>query len=141
MPIGACRACHAAEPLVVLDLGTQPRADSFPEVAGVAADTRWPLVLGRCPRCGLFQFLGDSPPEEDVVGAAAWTSLATMAAHVEGLLDDLAAAALLAPDTRVVDLASHDGHTAPMLSERGIEATVPRLSGPRPSRSIMVSAN
>ena len=124
MPIGACRACHAAEPVVVLDLGTQPRADSFPETAEVAADARWPLVIGRCPSCGLFQLLGDSPPEEDLVGAAAWTSSATMAAHVEGLIDEVVAAGLLGPDTRVVDLASHGGHTAPMLRARGIDATV-----------------
>ena len=124
MPIGACRACHAAEPVVVLDLGTQPRADSFPATAEVADDARWPLVLGRCPRCGLFQLLGDSPPEEDLVGAAAWTSSATMAAHVDGLIDEVVAAGLLGPGTRVVDLASHGGHTAPMLRQRGIDSTV-----------------
>jgi SAM-dependent methyltransferase len=124
LPIGACRACHAAEPQVVLDLGTQPRADSFPETPDTAEDAAWPLVLGRCPRCGLFQLLGDSPPEEDLVGAAAWTSSTTMAAHVDRLIDELVDAGLLGPGARVVDLASHGGHTAPLLRRRGIEATV-----------------
>jgi hypothetical protein len=124
VPIGACRACHAATPVVVLDLGTQPRADALPETPSPAPGTAWPLVLGRCPACGLFQLLGDSPPEEDLVGAAAWTTSATMAAHVERLLDELAADGRLGPGTRVVDLASHGGHTAPALRGRGIDATV-----------------
>jgi hypothetical protein len=72
----------------------------------------------------LFQLLGDSPPEEDLVGAAAWTSSATMGAHVERLIDELEADGLLGPGTRVVDLASHGGHIAPALRRRGIEATV-----------------
>ncbi len=124
VPTGACRACHAADPDVVLDLGRQPRADSFPETPVTPPDAEWPLVIGRCPACGLFQLLGDSPPEEDLVGAATWTSSATMAAHVEALLDELDAAGLLRPGARVVDLASHGGHVAPMLRRRGIEATV-----------------
>ena len=124
VPTGACRACHAADPDVVLDLGRQPRADSFPETPVTPPDAEWPLVIGRCPACGLFQLLGDSPPEEDLVGAATWTTSATMAAHVEALLDELDTAGLLRPGARVVDLASHGGHVAPMLRRRGIEPTV-----------------
>ena len=41
-----------------------------------------------------------------------------------GLVDEVVAAGLLGPGTRVVDLASHGGHTAPMLRDRGIDATV-----------------
>lgn len=124
MPIGACRACHAATPQVVLDLGTQPRADALPETPDPVPGSAWPLVLGRCPACGLFQLLGDSPPEEDLVGAAAWTTSATMAAHVERLIDELEADGRLGPGARVVDLASHGGHVAPALRRRGVEATV-----------------
>ena len=124
MPTGACRACHVATPDVVLDLGTQPRADSLAETPATDPGASWPLVLGRCAACGLFQLLGDSPPEEDLVGAAAWTSSATMAAHVERLIDELEADGLLRSGSRVVDLASHGGHIAPALRRRGIEATV-----------------
>ena len=101
-----------------------PGPTPFPRRPLTPPGAEWPLVLGRCPACGLFQLLGDSPPEEDLVGAAAWTSSATMAAHVGRLLDELDAAGLLRPDSRVVDLASHGGHVAPMLRERGIEAIV-----------------
>jgi hypothetical protein len=87
VPTGACRTCHAADPDVVLDLGRRPQADSFPETPVTPPDAEWPLVIGRCPACGLFQLLGDSPPEEDLVGAATWTTSATMAAHVEALLE------------------------------------------------------
>lgn len=119
-----CRACHGADLEVVLDLGMQPHAGSFPTTDELRSTPTWPLVLEQCRACGLFQLAGASPPETDVEGSPAPTSSATMAAHVERLVDEIVDGGLARPGDLVIDLASHGGHPAAFLESRGLRPVV-----------------
>jgi SAM-dependent methyltransferase len=117
-----CRACDG--PLVVaVDLGQQPSEGRFVR-AGDPADVRLPLRLGACSSCGLAQLVDPSPPEADEPGAPSPLSSETMSRHARAFVDELAERGLATDSARILTLASHGGHLAPFLAERGLSPTV-----------------
>jgi SAM-dependent methyltransferase len=127
-----CRACGAGiEPVV--DLGAQPAGSGFPNAAD-PPDGRLPLRLGMCASCGLAQLADPSPPEADEPDAPSPLSSATMTAHARAFVDDLVARGLATPAQRILSLASHGGHLAPFLRERGLSATIVEGSPARAAR-------
>lgn len=117
-----CRACDA-EVVVVVDLGEQPPGGSFPHPGEVPAQ-RLPLRFGVCSGCGLAQLAGSSPPESDDPDAASPLSSATLDAHARRFVEDLSDRGLATPTSRVLSLASHGGHLAEILRDRGVPVTV-----------------
>ncbi len=125
-----CRACGG--PLVLaVDLGDQPAEGRFVR-AGEEAGARLPLRLGTCSTCGLAQLVDESPPEADEPGAPSPLSSETMSRHARAFVDDLVDRGLATGSTRILTLASHGGHLAPFLAERGLSPTVLEAS---PSRA------
>lgn len=125
-----CRACGALVEAVV-DLGSQPASGVFPWAADPIVE-RLPLRMGACRSCGLAQLADPSSVEEGVPDGPSPLTSATMAAHAGRFVDDLVARGLANPSSRVLSLASHGGHLAPALGERGIDARIgdERLSLP-----------
>lgn len=117
-----CRACGG--PLVLaVDLGEQPSEGRFVR-ADDPPDPRLPLRLGACSSCGLAQLVDPSPPEADEPGAPSPLSSETMSRHARAFVDDLAERGLATDTARILTLASHGGHLAPFLAERGLAPTV-----------------
>jgi SAM-dependent methyltransferase len=128
----ACRACLG--PVVpVVDLGQQPAGGGYP-LADDPPDVRLPLRLGTCQSCGLAQLVDPSPPEADEPDSPSPLSSATMAQHARTFVDDLATRGLLDRSPRILSVASHGGHLAPFLVERGRSATILDASPGRAAR-------
>jgi SAM-dependent methyltransferase len=127
-----CRACDGVLAPVV-DLGAHPVGGRFPLVDDVL-DTRLPLRLGACQSCGLAQLVDRSPPEADEPDSPSPMSSSTMSAHARGFVDDLIARGLATRSSRILSVASHGGHLAPFLAERGLSASILEGSPERASR-------
>ena len=110
----------------VLDLGEQPEANSFPEAASdPGLQPRWPLRLLFCRSCHLAQLDDAGPSEATLPGPAPYELSETLRAHATGLVDDaLAHAGSPGGRGRVVEMASHGGHLAPFLADRGIQSLI-----------------
>lgn len=108
---------------MVVDLGQQPPGGFFPR-PGEAQAKLLPLRLGVCVACGLAQLADRSPPESDDPNGPSPLASGTMAAHARGLVDDLSDRGIAAPTSRALSLASHGGHLAGLLHERGIAVTI-----------------
>ena len=131
-----CRACAAAvEPVV--DLGSQPAGGSFP-YPGDPPDERLALRLGTCTSCGLVQLADPSPSELDELDGPSPLASRTMSSHARGFVDDLIARDLAGPTSRILSIASHGGHLAPFLAERGLSATILEAS---PARAAHISVS
>ena len=116
-----CRACDAGL-VAVVDLGAQPSADRF-SLPDAPDGERLSLRLGSCPSCGLVQLADPSPVEGDDPRAPSPLSSSTMAAHARGFVAELVARGLATERSRILCVASHGGHLAPLLAERGFPAT------------------
>ena len=124
-----CRACAAAvEPAV--DLGSQPEGSSFP-YGSDPPDKRLALRLGTCASCGLVQLADPSPSESDELDGPSPLTSTTMATHARRFVDDLIARNLALPSSRILSVASHGGHLAPFLAERGLSTTILEASRAR----------
>ena len=117
-----CRACQGGL-MAALDLGSQPAGGRFTLQGGEPGD-RLPLRLGVCGACGLAQLLDHSPPEVDEPGAPSPLSSLTMSRHASAFVDDLVERGLATDATRILSLASHGGHLASLLAERGPSPTI-----------------
>ena len=127
-----CRACDAAI-VPVLDLGAQPSGGGFP-APDDPPDERLPLRLGMCESCGLAQLVDPSPSEADEPDGPSPLSSAMMSAHARAFVDDIVARGLATPASRILSVASHGGHLAPFLAERGLRATILEGSPVRAAR-------
>ena len=107
----------------MVDLGEQPPGGSFPRPGDVPLQPM-PLRLGVCLGCGLAQLADPSPPEADELDAPTPLSSATVGAHARRLVEDLFERGLATPTSRVLSLASHGGHLAELLRDRGVPVTV-----------------
>jgi len=130
-PPSRCRACEARV-AVVIDLGVQP-AGNLPSQGGPVAPGL-PLRLGVCESCGLAQLADPSPPEADEPDAPSPLSSATMSAHARVFVEELTAEGLAGTSSRILSLASHGGHLAPFLEERGLSVIVLESSPARAER-------
>lgn len=117
-----CRAC-GAQVVMVVHLGEQPPGAYFPS-RDEAPSQRLPLRLGVCSECGLAQLADRSPPEHDELDGPSPLSSAIMTAHGQRFVDDLSARGLIGATSRVLSLASHGGHLAGFLRDRGVPVTV-----------------
>jgi SAM-dependent methyltransferase len=127
-----CRACDGVLAMVI-DFGAHPVGGWFPR-ADDALGARLPLRLGACESCGLAQLVDPSPPETDEPDAPSPLSSTTMSGHARGFVDDLIARGLATESSRILSIASHGGHLAPFLAERGLSALVLEGSPGRAAR-------
>jgi hypothetical protein len=121
-----CRSCRLEALTEVLDLGALPEANSFPDArSDPADDPRFPLRVLVCRACWLVQLDDAGPAEAALPGPAAHELSPTMRAHAIGLVDDaLSRAPAARAGGRVVEIASHGGHLAGFLDERGIGSLI-----------------
>ncbi|WP_323791060.1 class I SAM-dependent methyltransferase, partial [Nocardioides sp.] len=113
-----CRHCGSAEGAVVLDLGHQPSAETFPSAdTGPEHDPQHPLRMWLCASCRLAQLMEDPGTVEEqtvVVESQA------MLAQGEATLDFAVEQGLLRSGDRVVEFGSPHGHPLDgLLSARG----------------------
>ncbi len=126
----ACRSC-GAEPLeVVLDLGAQVPANTFPASPDdPEASERFPLRLGRCPACGLAQLADDGPAEAVPPGALAPSQSATLRAHQEAFAAEVVERLGLGAGGRVFETASHGGYLIRAFAALGVTTCLLESSG------------
>lgn len=117
-----CRACDGVL-VQVVDLGMHPVGGWFP-LQDAAPDMRLPLRLGVCESCGLAQLIDPGPPEADEPDAPSPLSSTTMSGHARGFVGDLIERGLATESSRILSVASHGGHLAPFLAERGLSASI-----------------
>lgn len=115
-----CRHCRAEVGDVVLDLGSQPSAETFPSAASDSRDDpRHPLAMWLCARCGLAQLADDPGTVEEQTMVVEPLS---MQQQTELTLDLAAEHGLLAPGARVAEYGSPHGHPLDdRLRARGVD--------------------
>ena len=140
-----CILCGARAVQEVLDLGSTSLANKFvgPEQLE-AAETRYPLRLGRCGACGHIQLIDIVPPEAMFDTYLYISSLSpTLVKHLRSVARTAAAFVGAKTDDLVVDIGSNDGtlltgypnslrrmgvdparNLADLAAEKGIETTV-----------------
>ena len=126
-----CRACQGGL-MAALDLGSQPAGGRFTLQGGEPGD--------RLPFASACAYPADlaAPRPEPARGRRARCpsplSSQTMSRHARAFVDDLVARGLATDATRILSLASHGGHLASLLAERGPSPTIleatPHLAEP-----------
>jgi SAM-dependent methyltransferase len=118
----ACRACGAAAPTPVLDLGRTPLANALLDEADLAApEPTYPLVLAFCEACALLQLEHVVEPERLFRHYVYFSSFSdTMVRHAEVLAARLATARGLGPGSLVMEAASNDGYLLRHYVARGV---------------------
>jgi SAM-dependent methyltransferase len=120
----ACRSCSAPVRASVLDLGSQPLANSFLTVEQAGEpERRYPLHAYVCERCWLMQ-LADGATREEIFSDYAYFSSYSdsLLDHMRRYSEDMIARLELGPDNLVVEVASNDGYLLRNFVERGIPA-------------------
>jgi C-methyltransferase C-terminal domain/Putative zinc binding domain/Methyltransferase domain len=113
----ACRACRGRSGDLVLDLGEQPAADSFPMRDDPGPDPVYPLQMWLCSGCGLAQLVTDPTVPEEPRG----TEPAALVAQAADAVERVAAAGLLPADGRVAEYGSpHGGSWLGFLARHGL---------------------
>ena len=133
----SCRVCRSNELTLILDLGTQPLANSFlrPEALG-EAEARYPLELCRCDGCGHLQLSITVPPEimfRDYLYVSGTSD--TIPVHFARYAEDVAQR-YVPQDGLVVEIGSNDGTLL-----RAFDRTRVRILGVEPARNIAAAAN
>ena len=133
----ACRICRADALVTVLDLGSQPLANSFIRPAELTADeARYPLELCRCAACGHVQLSLTVPPEimfRDYLYVSGTSD--TIPAHFAAYARDVADR-FVPQDGLVVEIGSNDGTLL-----RAFDRSRVRVLGVEPARNIAKLAN
>ena len=126
---GRCRHCRSSVGDVVLDLGRQPSAETFPlGSSDPAHDPRHPLRMWLCSECHLAQLVEDpGTVEEQTVVVEAQS----MIDQSEATLDFAQEHGLLGPGDRVIELGSPHGHPLDArLAARGAQVGAVAHGGP-----------
>lgn len=119
--IDACRICRSADLLPVIDLGLQALTGRFPQ-ADEPDPPSAPLILVRCPDCGLVQLKHSVATAEmfgDNYGYRSGIN-ATMRAHLSGIATRLSQRIELMPGDVVLDIGCNDGTLLTSYSADGI---------------------
>lgn len=126
-----CRSCGGGSFGDVIDLGLMPLVNNLlPHPDAPCA--RWPLKVVFCRGCALAQLTETPPPSEMFEEYLYFSSQShTMVAHARKLVDRY-----VAPEERVMEIASNDGYLLREAQARG--ATV---LGIDPARNIAAYAN
>ena len=106
----SCRVCKCSVLLPVIDLGVQALQGQFPEADGPDPISA-PMVVVRCPECGLVQ------TKHSVDGAEQFSNYyyrssvsSTMRDHLKGVAEEAAAMLKTQTGARVLDIGGNDGH-------------------------------
>ena len=132
-----CRICQADRLENVLDLGSQPLANSF--IAPGAIDkpeSRYPLELARCTACGHVQLSVTVPPEvmfRNYLYVSGTSD--TIPAHFAAYAKDVAER-FVPKNGLVVEIGSNDGTLL-----RAFDRSSVRVLGVEPARNIAAMAN
>lgn len=135
-PTVACRSCGSSDLRPVLDLGTQPLANSYPLLDDPVTEERFPLAVVRCGSCVLVQLVGQVDPRvmfDDYLYFSSFST--TMLASVAALAGRLVGDQRLGTDDLVVEVASNDGYLLKAYVERGV-----RVLGVEPAANIAAVA-
>jgi hypothetical protein len=129
-----CRSCRGPLVDLVLDLGLQPAADSFPLVDDETDDLLFGLQLWVCGACGLAQLGEAAPlPPEPVLAVESATSRQHAAASVQEILSR----SPLRDGSTVREVASHHGGSwLPYLQRAGLT-----LAGPGEPADLLVDVH
>lgn len=125
---GRCRSCGAQDLALVVDLGPQPPAGNFPLPDESESQALWQLTAVVCRTCWLLQ-LRDPTPDEPAAASIQTTVSSTMAVHAAGFVDEVLASRNGAP-TRILEVASHGGHLAPLFAAQGVRTLLIDASEP-----------
>jgi SAM-dependent methyltransferase len=133
-----CRSCAAPLSLTLVDLGTQPLANSYVPVANAGMEeAKYPLHARVCESCWLVQ-VDDVVPADEIFDAdyAYFSSFSeSWLAHCRSYARKMTQALNLGPKSLVVEIASNDGY----LLQYFQEADVPVL-GVEPSGNTAAEA-
>jgi len=130
----ACLSCGARLTATLLDLGSQPLANSYlaPEQAAAGDEPRYPLHARVCGACLLVQVEPVVPPEAIFSDYAYFSSYSTSwLQHAAGYARVVTDRLGLGADSLVVEVASNDGY----LLRSFVEAGVPVL-GVEPAANV-----
>jgi 2-polyprenyl-3-methyl-5-hydroxy-6-metoxy-1,4-benzoquinol methylase len=118
----ACRFCARPLEHVFADLGVSPLANSFLTAEELERDEPvFPLKVYVCSGCLLVQLPEFESPENIFTDYAYFSSFAdTWLAHVEHYAGQMTERFALGPESRVVEIASNDGHLLQRFKRRGI---------------------
>ncbi len=106
-----CRSCGSRIDEVVLDLGSQPLANSYVEPGEESSEQRYPLCTVLCTSCGLVQVGDVVPPEEIFSDYAYFSSFSdSWVEHARRFALGATERFGLGPSSLVVEIASNDGY-------------------------------
>jgi hypothetical protein len=127
----ACRACRSERVELVLNLGSVPGSDTFPDMRDLGPDPTWPLELYMCPECALVQLGPLGPLAIDEQGAV---ESATSRAHAKRSVETIVREEGLKAQDAVIEIDSgHGGSWLPGFVAAGL---VPR--GPDSTADLVV---
>jgi len=119
----ACRSCGAPLSETLADLGMAPLANSLvaPENDGLM-EPFFPLRVFVCSRCFLAQIDASIPPERIFSHYLYFSSLSsTWLEHCAHYVEQIVPRCGLGPESKVVEIASNDGHLLRLFQRRGIQ--------------------
>jgi SAM-dependent methyltransferase len=121
-----CRACRSDRVELVLDLGSVPRSDIFPDEHDPGPDPSWPLELYMCPECALVQLGPFGPLAVDEQGAV---ESATGRAHATQSVEAILRHEGLGERNTVIEIDSgHGGSWLPGFEAAGLLPLEPHLT-------------
>jgi SAM-dependent methyltransferase len=132
-----CRSCSAPLRVSVLDLGSQPLANSFltPEQAE-QPERRYSLHAYVCDRCWLMQLADGATSEEIFTDYAYFSSYSdSWLDHARRYSENMIERLELGPDNLVVEVASNDGYLLRNFVDHGIPAL-----GVEPAANVAAAA-
>lgn len=132
-----CRLCGFETTTPVLDLGSSPPCQQFPDSEQLLQpELTYPLVLSVCPQCLLLQIPPLLQPEQNFTEYAYFSSVSeSWVRHAKDYVDQAAEDLALGPDSFVVEVAANDGYLLQHVVDRGI-----RCLGIEPSRNVSEAA-
>ena len=128
-----CKSCGNILQKPFLDYGNQPLPNAFLPADGKEKANAYPLKLYYCPHCHLVQLMETVQPEEifhaDYKYFSSYSEeLLTKCKNFSG---DIAHELSLAPDSRIIEIASNDGYQLQFFQELGFS----NILGIEPTRS------
>jgi hypothetical protein len=133
-----CRNCGAELHKIVLDLGVQPLANSYPASLDEAqVEPRYPLRLARCDVCCLVQLADDVDPSLIFDDHYAYFSSVSESwlEHADRYAAAMKEHLQLGANDLVVEIASNDGYLLRSFVDRGVP-----VLGIDPSGNVAASA-
>src|SRR3989338_10200879 len=134
----ACRACQSPKLIKVIDLGSQPLANSFLKKEQLnQPEAKYPLEVYFCENCSHTQLIHIIDKEILFSDYVYFSShMPKVAAHWQKYADDVIGRFLKTKNDLVVELGSNDGVLLKYFKEQGF-----RITGVDPAKNIAKLAN